>query len=156
MAFKFGDRVAVKTRTATEEDEKSGLYFNYFGGLVGSVDKVYDDGTMCLDIELDSLTDEMRKRHLAMQDTERRRWLKGLSGEVRNRLSAEQRQLAMSYRILVNGSDLEKFSGPKADQTKWQQQSADDDDESDTSERMTEEELAAKEEEHLREKQQNS
>jgi len=112
-AIKAGDRVKVVSREVTSEDSKSGLYYSYFGGLTGSVDRIYDDGSVCVDVDLDSLSDEIRSRHLAMQETEQQRWLSSLSDEVRNRLTAEQRQLKMSYRILVSKNDLEPIRGDK-------------------------------------------
>ena len=112
-AIKAGDRVRVVSREVTNEDSKSGLYYSYFGGLTGSVDRIYDDGSVCVDVDLDSLSDEIRSRHLAMQETEQQRWLSSLSDEVRNRLTTEQRQLKMSYRILVSKNDLEPISSDK-------------------------------------------
>lgn len=111
-AFKAGDRVRIVTREVTPEDAKSQLYFAYFGGLTGTVDRTYDD-TVCVDVDLESLSDEMRDRHISMQEAERQRWISNLSDEVRNRLSAEQRQLKMSYRILVSKKDLETYKGDK-------------------------------------------
>ena len=118
-AIKAGDAVLIKPREVTADDEKTGLYYTYFGGLLGTVDRVYDDGSVCVDIELDSLDEEMRKRHLAMQEAERKRWLNNLSGEVRSRLTAEQRQLKMSYKLLVSRNDLESRKGgkPKPEQS---------------------------------------
>ena len=107
MAVKAGDLIRVVTRELTPEDAKSGLYYAYFGGLTGTVDRVYPDGSVCVDVDLDSLTEETRTRHAAMQEAERKRWLDGLSDEVRNRLTAEQKQLEMSYRILVSKQDVE-------------------------------------------------
>jgi hypothetical protein len=92
-ATKAGDRVMIVTREVTSDDQKTGLYFSYFGGLTGTIDRAYDDGSVCVDIDLDSMTDDMRERHLAMQEAERQRWISNLSDEVRNRLSAEQKQL---------------------------------------------------------------
>ncbi len=112
-AVKAGDKVRVVTRDVTSEDPKNGLYFAYFGGLTGLVDRVYDDGSVCVDVDLDSLTDEIRERHLQMQETERQRWISGLSDEVRGRLTAEQKQLRMSYKILVSRKDLEPNKGGK-------------------------------------------
>ncbi|OFX13572.1 MAG: hypothetical protein A2Z18_08965 [Armatimonadetes bacterium RBG_16_58_9] len=116
-AFKVGDSVIIKTRQVTSQDETIGLYYSYFGGLHGAVDRIYDDGSVCVDIDLDSLDEEMRKRHLAMQESERKRWLENLSGEVRSRLSAEQRQLKMSYKLLVSKNDLEPRAGGKPKKT---------------------------------------
>ena len=113
MALKPGDGVQIASRPVTSDDEKNGLYFSYFGGLTGAVDRSYDDGSVCVDIDLESLTDDMRKRHSEMQETERKRWLEGLSGEVRNRLTPEQRQLTMAYKLLVHKKDLEPTKGGK-------------------------------------------
>lgn len=112
-AVKAGDRVRVVARDITSEDEKTGLYYSYFGGLTGTIDRVYDDGSVCLDIDLDSLSQEARDRHLAMQETERRRWLESLSGEMRSRLTPEQRQLTISYKLLVSGKDVVPDKSPK-------------------------------------------
>ncbi|MCX6344237.1 MAG: hypothetical protein NT018_04090 [Armatimonadetes bacterium] len=109
--LKTGNGVMIKTREVTPEDIKSGLYFLYFGGLVGKVDRIYDDGSVCIEVDIDSLSKEARSRHLAMQEAERRRWLENLSGEARNRLTPEQRQLRISYKLLVSKKDLEPHKG---------------------------------------------
>lgn len=111
MAVKAGDRVSIVAREVTLEDDKTGLYRSYFGGLAGTVDRVYDDGSVCVDVDVESLPAEVRDRHFAMQESERKRWLENLSGEVRSRLTTEQRQLTMSYRILVSKKDIEPLKG---------------------------------------------
>ena len=112
-AMKSGDRVKVVSREVTGEDEKTGQYYSYFGGLTGTVDRIYDDRSVCVDIDTESLEEEMRKRHLQMQEAERKRWLANLSGEMRSRLTGEQRQLTMSYKLLVSKKDLEPHKGGK-------------------------------------------
>ncbi|MCL5105129.1 MAG: hypothetical protein M1133_13580 [Armatimonadetes bacterium] len=111
--FKNGDAVIIRTREVTGDDTKSGLYYQYFGGLTGAVDRVYDDGSVCVDIDIDSLSADARARHLAMQEAERKRWLDGLSGEARGRLTELQRQLKISYKLLVSNKDLESNKGGK-------------------------------------------
>lgn len=110
-AIKAGDRVQIVERTPTPEDAKSGLYYIYFGGLIGTVDRIYADDSVCVEIDLESLSEDSRKRHLHIQEAERQRWLDNLSGEMRSRLSAEQKQLRMSYKILVHTKDLEPVKG---------------------------------------------
>ena len=119
-AAKAGDRVKIITRDLTADDAKTGLYYGYFGGLVGTVDRVYDDGSVCLDVDLDSLSEDTRKRHHDMQENERKRWIESLSDEMRNRLTAEQKQLRISYKILVSKNDIEPYKGgpPKDTTTK--------------------------------------
>ncbi len=149
--IKAGDAVMIRSREVSGEDTRTGLYYSHFGGLYGTIDRVYDDGSVCVEIELDSLDDEMRKRHLAMQEAERKRWLSNLSGEMRNRLTAEQRQLKMSYKLLVSKNDLESRKGGKPKSN----QSADSDEPESaqaetTSGRLSEADIAAREEQHLR------
>ncbi len=110
-ALKAGDRVQVVTRPVTSEDEKTQLYYEYFGGLIGTVERIYDDESVCVSIDLESLTDQMRERHLEMQENERKRWLDSLSDEMRNRLTAEQKQFKMNYNILVSKKDLQLYKG---------------------------------------------
>lgn len=165
--LKVGDTVQVTTREITNEDVKSSLYFAYFGGLVGSIDRIYDDGSVCVEIDIDSLTEDARKRHLETQEAERKRWLDGLSGEARNRLTEDQKKLTISYKILVSKKDLEPTKGPKKKAGKPAEESesnkdsaanhkgparAPDPDETENQpvKRLSEADLAAKEEEFLR------
>ncbi|MHB9036294.1 MAG: hypothetical protein ACYC64_06480 [Armatimonadota bacterium] len=167
--FKVGNTVQVVTREVTGDDVKSSLYFSYFGGLIGTVDRIYDEGTVCIDIDLDSLTQEARKRHLETQEAERRRWLDSLSGEARNRLTEDQKKLKMSYKILVSNKDLESYKGGKPKATKTVEEAASGDDSAAAHEgparapvpdpqptRLSEADLAAKEEEFLRSLQQRA
>lgn len=117
-SFKAGDSVQIQSRDITPDDEKNGLYYSYFGGLTGSVDTLYDDGSVCVNVDLESLSKDARERHLAMQDSERKKWLEGLSGEARNRLTPEQKQLRLSYKILVSVNDLLPNKGGKPTETK--------------------------------------
>lgn len=119
-ALKAGDKVKVVTREVTAEDKKNGLYYDYFGGLTGTVDRVYDDDSICVDIDLESLTEEARDRHNAIEEAEKNKWLDSLSNEARNRLAPEHLQLRLSHMILINKNDLEPFKGgkPKSGQDK--------------------------------------
>jgi len=102
-----GAPVGIKERLITPEDTRTGLYYLYFGGLKGKVDRAYDDGSVCVEIDLESLPASARERHLTIQDSEKKKWLAGLSDEMRNRLNAEQKQLKISYKILVHKNDVE-------------------------------------------------
>lgn len=163
--LKVGDAVQIKTREVTNDDIKSSLYFSYFGGLQGAIDRIYDDGSVCVDVDLDSLTQDARDRHLETQEAERKRWLEGLSGEARNRLSDDQKKLAISYKLLVSKKDLEPIKGGKPKSAKSQKASDDsssaassgparapdpDKSEPESPKRLSEADLAANEEEFLR------
>ncbi len=119
-----GDRVEIRSREITADDEKNGLYYSYFGGLTGTVDAVYPDGSVCIDVDLEALSQAARERHLAMQEAERKKWLDSLSGEARNRLTAEQKQLKLSYKILVGKNDVIPTKGGKPKGGKSQSKSA--------------------------------
>ena len=112
-AVNAGDKVRIVPRDVSADDAKTGLYYHYFGGLTGTVDRVYEDQSVCVDIDLDSLEEAARQRHLEMQEAERKRWLESLAQEARSRLTPEQQQLKMSYKILVSKKDLETVAGAK-------------------------------------------
>jgi len=106
--FRAGDRVRIRTREATPQDLKSSLFFNHFRGLVGEVQKVYGDGQVAVEIELEALPEEIWKRHMQTRDQMRERWLEGLSDEVRRKLTPEQKHFDLRYVILVASADLER------------------------------------------------
>ena len=106
-SYKTGDRIIINSRETTVDDEKSGLYYKHFGGLTGVVDRLYDD-SVCIHVDLESLSNDMKKRHDEIQEFERKRWLSSLSDEARNRLNAEQKKLKISYKILVSINDISK------------------------------------------------
>lgn len=102
-----GAAVGIRERLITPEDTRTGLYYLYFGGLKGKIDRAYDDGSVCVEIDLESLPVPAKERHLKIQEAEQKKWLNGLSDEMRNRLNAEQKQLRISYKILVHKNDVE-------------------------------------------------
>ncbi|MBI2844710.1 MAG: hypothetical protein HYX78_15060 [Armatimonadetes bacterium] len=108
MSFKTGDRVRIADREMTLADVKSGMFYDYFRNLAGTVEKIYEDHTVCVCVDQDSLPDNVRKRHINVQDAIRRRWMDGLGSEQRERLTEAQKSVVLSYNILVNSSDLLK------------------------------------------------
>lgn len=112
MAFTNGDRVKIISRETTSADSKSGLYYDYFRNLTGTVEHVYEDNSASISIDFDSLPEDVQLRHLETTEAVRQRWLKGLSGEQRDRMSDKEKAVSLKYNILVSLSDLEP--GPKA------------------------------------------
>src|SRR5690349_2960153 len=106
--FKEGDRVRVVSREQTEEDNKSGIYYNHYAGLTGTVQKVYSKTEVTLDIELESLSREVRKRHDEVRDQMKTKWLDSLSEEGRGKLTEREKDFILRYVILVKMDDLEK------------------------------------------------
>src|SRR5215467_2896340 len=109
--FKAGDRVRVISREQTEEDLKAQIYFPFYGGLIGTVQKAYDKGEVAVEIDQESLTKELRKRHDDVRDQMKTKWLEGLSEEGRTKLTEREKDFKLRYVILVSMADLEK-AGP--------------------------------------------
>ena len=166
MKFKEGDYVRIVTREATPADVKGGLFYPHFCGLSGVVDRIYGD-EICLKVDQDSLPETVRKRHVDVQESIRRKWLNGLSGEARNRLSAEEKRFELAYTILVQSSDLQpakpgeakpaaiksvkpisEAPAAAAEETPDRKSAA----KADASKSVTESDLAAAEEEFLRQR----
>jgi hypothetical protein len=104
--FKEGDRVQVVDREATAEDAKSGLFYDHFRGLTGSIQKVYPSGEAAVEIELDSLGEALAQRHNDVQEQMRNRWMDGLSEAERSRLSDQEKDFRLRYTVLVTTQDL--------------------------------------------------
>ena len=107
-AFKEGDRVRIASRTATEDDAKAGTYYAHYAGLTGTVQKVYNKGEVAVEVEHDSLTKDLRKRHEDVRDQMKTKWIEGLSEEGRSRLTEREKDFNLRYVVLVAMSDLEK------------------------------------------------
>ena len=113
LRLKDGDRVRINARPATNADLKSGLYYNFYGDLSGSVFRVYGSGEaaqIAVDVDLDCLPEEVAKRHLAVRDEMR----SNLTGEAK-RLSAPgaEQEFRLRYVLLVAASDLSRKSAAK-------------------------------------------
>ena len=110
--FNEGERVQIVDRAATADDVKSGLFYNHFRGLTGTVQKVYATEDVAVEVELDSLTEAVLARHTDVQEQMKNKWLDGLSEEARNRLNDQERDFRLRYSILVSSKDL-MVPGPK-------------------------------------------
>src|SRR5579875_2524122 len=101
-----GDSVQIADRETTPADTKSGLFYPHYRGLLGTLGKVYADGTATVNVNPDSLTPEIKTRHEAGTQVMRQKWLDGLSDEARNRLSAGEKKFTLRYTVLVSLDDL--------------------------------------------------
>jgi len=109
---KAGDRVRIARREPTDEDGKTGLYYAHFGGLTGTVQKVYSTQEVAVEVDPESLTREIRKRHEDVRDQMKTKWLEGLSEEGRSRLTEREKDFNLRYVVLVSMADLER-AGPR-------------------------------------------
>jgi hypothetical protein len=108
------DRVRIVSREATAEDAKTGLYYSFLGGLTGTVRKVYSPQEVAVDVEPESLTTEMRKRHEQVRQDMRSKWLDALSDSERSKLTEPERNFILRYIVLVGMHDLERVGGRAA------------------------------------------
>jgi hypothetical protein len=74
MAISVGEQVRVVNREAIPADQKSGLFYNHFRNLVGAVDRVYDDGTVCVIVDHSTLTRELMLRLKRAERLIKPRW----------------------------------------------------------------------------------
>lgn len=107
MKIKEGDYVKIIDREPVPADVKNKTFYQYFCGLAGTVDKIYDT-EICLKVDLDTLPEDILQRHISIQESIKRKWLNGLSGEARNRLTPEEKKFELAYTLLVQLTDVEK------------------------------------------------
>ncbi len=106
-----GQRVQIASRKANAEDVKSGLYYEFFGGLTGTIQKLYPSGEAAVEVEPESLDETVSARHLDVQQAMKDKWLGGLSEEARGRLTDQERDFQLRYTVLVQNKDLTPATG---------------------------------------------
>lgn len=105
--FKEGDRVQIVSREQTSSDLKERSYYPYMGGLRGTIYRLYSDGRAAVQVDLDSLPETVRTRHIEAQERMKTRWIESLSEEARSRLTPEEREFHLNYVLLVRVEDLQ-------------------------------------------------
>ncbi|MDO8682725.1 MAG: hypothetical protein Q7N50_04515 [Armatimonadota bacterium] len=118
---KIGDRVRIADREPTSADVKSGLYYNYFRNLTGVIERVYDDDNVCVNVDIDSLPEDVLLRHREIETAARDKWINGLSQEQRSRLTEQDRQFKMGYKALVAMADVLPHKGGPGKSTRTKQ-----------------------------------
>lgn len=108
IRVKAGDSVRIANRTATSQDIKTGLFFDHYRGLQGTVQKVYAAGEVAVSIDPETLPEDVWLRHMSTRDRMRDAWIGGLSDEARRKLTPEQKRFELSYVVLVAPGDLER------------------------------------------------
>ena len=117
IKVKVGDNVKISSRAATPQDSKTGLFYAYYRGLMGKVQKVYGGGEIAVSIDPETLPEEIWVRHMSVRDRMRDAWLNGLSDDARRKLTPEQKRFELTYVLLVSQTDLER---PRAARTRRQ------------------------------------
>jgi len=107
----------------TGPDVKPVPFYEYYRNLSGTVAKVFNDGTVAVTIDRNSLPKEIRQRHEDCEHRDRDKWLDRLSDEERNRLTAAQKNFSYRYTLLVAAHDvLPAGAAPKSSETAKQGQ----------------------------------
>lgn len=109
--WKEGDRIRVVDRAQTNSDAKTGLYYNYYRGLTGTIFKLYGDGDnaqAAIDVDIDSLPEAVAKRHLDTRDLMR----SNFTSDARR--SVGELDFRLRYVILIAVSDLARKAGHAA------------------------------------------
>ena len=108
MTFKEGDTVRIVSRAINAEDRRTGRYFEHMSGLTGTVENVYSDGTVAVQINKDSLSEVSAEVHKVAVRRMREKFQESLSEEAKKMLTAEELHFDAHYMHLVQVSDLEK------------------------------------------------
>ena len=104
--IKEGDAVKIADRETNAEDVKSGLFYEHFRGLHGTVQKIYPTSEIAIEVVKENLAEAIEKRHTEMQEQMKIKWLDGLSEEAKNRLTPEEKNFKLRYTVLVHQNDV--------------------------------------------------
>lgn len=103
-----GDRVRVKARVVTDEDRKRNRYFEHMAGLIGTVQNVYSDFEVAVQVDPASLGPVTASAHRTANQRMRDRFLDDMSEAQKKLFTKEELEFETHYVLLVQGSDLEK------------------------------------------------
>ena len=155
VKFNVGQAVRLADHEpVTGPDAKPVPFYDFYRNLLGTVAKVFDDGTVSVSVDRESLPKELRQRHENCEQRDRDKWLDRLSDEERNRMSAAQKKFSYRYTLLVAATDLLPAGAKPAaepSQRTGKPEAVAIDVEPRTVPRRSSEELAAAEEQHLQE-----
>jgi ribosomal protein L21E len=112
--FKSGDKVRIRTRPVTAEEVEERSFMPHYCGLVGEVARTYDGGEVAVRVDPEHLSDDITRMHKQMEKRVKEKFLTGLSEEGRRRLSAEEKEINLSYVVIVKQADLEPVRGKRS------------------------------------------
>lgn len=110
LRLKEGESVRVNSRTVTPQDLKTGLYFNHYANLTGTVFKIYGSGDAAqaaIDVDIESLPIEVAQRHQETRDS----MLRTITGERGRNTADAETDFRLRYVILVAANDLARHKG---------------------------------------------
>ena len=106
--FKPGERVRVVSRPVTEADRKSNKYYEHMAGLTGTVQSVYSETEIAIEVDPASMSkisaDVQKTATTRMRD----KFLSQISEEQKKQFTKEELDFDAHYVVLVQSTDLEK------------------------------------------------
>jgi len=106
--WKEGDRVKVITREVTEDDRKLNRYFEHMQGLVGTIQGVYEDNEIAIQVDPSTIGAVTKGIHDEATRRLRTRFAEEATEDVKSKLTAQEMNFQPNYVILAQASDLEK------------------------------------------------
>ncbi len=110
--IKVGDPVRVVDRDPKAADVKSALYFSHYRGLTGKVFKIYGSGDtaeVAIEVDIESLPEDVVVRHLAARDQMREK----LPAEAKKACApGTEHEFNIRYIILVAPADVTRRTLP--------------------------------------------
>jgi hypothetical protein len=106
--WKAGERVRVVSRAVTEEDRKKNRYFEHMAGLTGTIQQVYNESEVALQVEPESLTKISGDVHRTATQRMREKFLSQIGEEQKKQFTKEELDFDAHYVLLVQANDLEK------------------------------------------------
>ena len=108
LHLKEGEPVCILERPATAADLKSGLYFPHYRNLSGTVFKIYGTGETqqaAIDINIDSLPEEIARRHQETRD----QMFNSQSPDARKQSAPGMpAEFHLRYIVLISVNDLQR------------------------------------------------
>lgn len=105
--WKTGQKVQVVNRKVTAEDKAKSRYFEHMAGARGEIQSVYEDGTVAVQVDVDSVGETPRGVHRTATLKMREKFANTISEEQRKALTKEELEFDTHYVLLVRGEDLQ-------------------------------------------------
>ncbi|HSI74040.1 MAG TPA: hypothetical protein VK934_12760 [Fimbriimonas sp.] len=106
--WKLGERVRVVSRAVSAEDRKNSRYYEHMAGLTGTVQQIYSESEVAVEVEPESLSKVSGDVHKTATLRMREKFLSQISEEQKKQFTKEELDFDAHYVLLVQSSDLEK------------------------------------------------
>jgi hypothetical protein len=107
-SFRTGDTVRVVSRPVTEEDRKKNRYFEHMAGLMGTIQQVYSDHEVAVEVDPSSMSAVSADVKKIATQRMRDKFLDRATEEDKKTYTKEELNFDAHYVVLVRPEDLEK------------------------------------------------